>query len=470
MGWLIVFHVVLSHIAMFASYRSVQAAVRYSLVQLILALVIVAGSTRTIPGHDIVVSTRWPIVLFTFGCWAVNAAVAAYGHVRRAALASGPSPAPIDMGRARTPPEPSWPSRVYGLYGMTRRASRRMALLLVGVFAFILLAPQALFVAWTGFLNLGAALYEVGMLPRVAFTNSYFAGGAPEFGFLRGEIAWVIYGVVIAAAVIGLIRGAWSIQRDIQLVTGARPASWRSDRRAMQALDTLAIAAGMRTPKLAIIEDPALNAYATGYSDHDATITVTRGLIRSLNARQLDAVLAHELMHIRNGDLAHMMFVMSLTGAKPASVETPQSHALTWSLIALLVIFIVWTGGLEILRPIVTGPAVVVGAAMMIAVLGVLRSLERVPRLLSRLIYMSIAETREFLADAGAVELTKDAPALISALRKIAADNDLQHVPDSIFAMMISSPRPSVAVVHPALDERIAAIWQHADTLKLSHA
>ena len=197
----------------------------------------------------------------------------------------------------------------------------------------------------------------------------------------------------------------------------------------------------MPMPRVEIMEIPALNAYASGLSPKSASIAVTRGLIEALNDDELEAVLAHELTHVRNRDVRLMVvatiFVgmlsvisyMMLNGA--AKTVGRASNA----------------GGV--------GAVVIVAAVVIAAIAGFFGVLTR----------FAISRSREYMADAGSAELTKNPEALIAALRKISGHDEIEGLPPSMQAMMISASVEGLFATHPTVEARIDALERYAGAL-----
>jgi heat shock protein HtpX len=244
-------------------------------------------------------------------------------------------------------------------------------------------------------------------------------------------------------------------QRMIDFATRAEGISRSDAPRLYNALENLCISRGIPMPKLKIIETEALNAFASGIRRGNYSIAVTRGLLNSLSERELECVLAHELTHIRNKDTQMMVIAVIFAGIiafigdvifrridfpfgyspQPGRSQRRSSDrrgegggAAIIILIALAVIAISW---------------------------GV-----------SVLIRFAISRAREFLADAGAVELTKEPDAMISALRRIEAKAAIADMPSRMHAFFIESPaiNPPMGwfATHPSVEERVMALINYA--------
>ena len=262
--------------------------------------------------------------------------------------------------------------------------------------------------------------------------------------------------VLVVTAIWFAIAWAWN-QRILDLITGAHPVTRQGEPRLWNALETLCISRGLGMPRLAVIEQPARNAFASGLSRATGAVTVTRGLLDSLDDRELEAVLAHELTHIRNGDArlavvaAVFAGILSLPGEMLVRAGNLSGH-----------------GG-----PVGTGRSSPRsssrdggkgGAAILLVVLSL--AIMLLTWALALGLRFALSRNREFLADAGAVELTQDPDALITALRKVAAGSAMPRLPSQVQAMLLDSPGETMGrrwlATHPPLEERIGALVRYA--------
>lgn len=225
-------------------------------------------------------------------------------------------------------------------------------------------------------------------------------------------------------------------QAMIDAMTGARKVERRDYPELYNLLENLAISRGMRTPTLRIIEDPAMNAYASGLHEGRYSVTVTRGLMQALNRDEMEAVLAHELTHVINKDVRTMVIASIFAGIISVIAEMV-FRGLLFS-----------RGGRSNNKN--AGPLMLIGLAA--AAIGFA---------LAFLIRMMLSRTREFVADAGAVELTKNPDAMISALRKISGGPRLQ-APDEVRGMFLENSAEAgfsgLFATHPPIDKRIEAL------------
>lgn len=186
-------------------------------------------------------------------------------------------------------------------------------------------------------------------------------------------------------------------------ISGARPANKAEDKIFSQVVENLCIGAGIPKPKLYVIEDTAMNAFATGRDPEHGVVCATTGILSTLNRTELEGVMAHELSHIRNYDTRLMSVVSVMVG-----------------LIALLADWFMrsmWWGGGRRDRDDDKGN---IGAIIM--VVGIIFAI--ISPIIGQLIQLAISRRREFMADGGSVELTRQPQGLISALQKISADRE----------------------------------------------
>ena len=214
-------------------------------------------------------------------------------------------------------------------------------------------------------------------------------------------------------------------------------------------------------PRLRIIETDARNAFASGVRKGQYSITVTRGLMNALDDAELEAVLGHELTHIENRDVqllvvsAVFVGIISLVG--DLLIRAPR--ALLWSTSR-------GSGGggggggaAAAPRAAAAGAAGGGGGAIVLILIAV--AIFIIARLLAIALSFALSRKREFLADAGSVELTKDPDAMISALRKIAGHSEV-HAPAQVQEMFLDHPRqPGSAASSPPIrrSRRASPTW-----------
>ncbi len=274
------------------------------------------------------------------------------------------------------------------------------------------------------------------------------AGLLPSTGSLGGDFA-LTFRMMVAGAPLAIVAAlAWfaiayfANTAIIDLATGARRVSRQEEPELYNLLENLCISRGLATPRLAIIESPALNAFASGLNERQYAITVTRGLMQTLDRDELEAVLGHELTHVMNRDVRTMVIAAVFTGII--------------TLLAQIVYRAVQYGaiGRSSSRSKGSGLLVVVALAALL-----------VGYLLAVVIRMTLSRTREYVADAGAVELTRNPDAMISALRKIEAGTVKLEAPEAVQAMFLDNEPSGVLdlfATHPPIEKRIAALVKFA--------
>ncbi len=318
----------------------------------------------------------------------------------------------------------------YGLYTHIQSNRRRSIALLIGLFLLVYVLVFA-----------GALLAEA------------LSVNAPLDYLMRAAI----YDWVKAApfATVGTLVWIWIAyqfhQSMIDAVTGATPVTRREEPRLYNLLENLCISRGITMPTLRIADDEALNAFATGLNEKQYSITVTRGLMEKLNDRELEAVLGHELTHIRNGDVRMMVIAVVIAGAISFFGE----------LVFRLFFQASFFGGFGRRR---RGDGEGGGGGAAIAIV-IAIALIVVSWVLSMVIRFALSRQREFLADAGSVELTKDPDAMIWALRKIENRGELTHATSAVMEMCIDNPREGfsdIFATHPSVDARVAALVKFA--------
>lgn len=280
---------------------------------------------------------------------------------------------------------------------------------------------------------------------RSAALVLFFIAFTAFVGWAFGEYLEIGYaGIVLALIVASLLTVFSYYQGDaVALWTaGAAPVTKEQAPELFRIVENLAITAGIPTPRVYVIADPALNAFATGRDPNHASVAVTTGLTERLERSELEGVLAHELSHIRNYDVRLMMLVLVLVGTVALL-----SH---WFLRIS-----VWGGGRGNRRS--NGTAI-------IAILGLVALI--LAPVIANLIKLAVSRKREFLADASGALLTRYPDGLRNALTKIAADNQPLHRANEATAHLFftnpfggSRPRlRSLFSTHPPVEERIAAL------------
>jgi heat shock protein HtpX len=246
------------------------------------------------------------------------------------------------------------------------------------------------------------AAFVVVLLGLLGFTIGFAISGEPAGGIAATALALVVGGL----AGIGTYFAGDSL---VLSVSGAREVDEAAAPQLMNVVREMAIAANVPMPRVYLIEDTAPNAFATGRDPKHASVAVTTGLLEKLDREELQGVLAHELSHVRNLDIRFSLIVGVMVGA-----------------IAILADFFLrftfWGGGRGRGRDSGGGggaQAVVFIIAIVLAILA---------PLISRFIQLAVNRQREYLADASAIELSRNPYGLERALAKISGDPEVLEV------------------------------------------
>jgi len=242
-------------------------------------------------------------------------------------------------------------------------------------------------------------------------------------------------------------------QSIIDAVTGGHEVTRQEQPRLYNLLENLCISRGIPMPKLKIVDSPALNAFASGLNRSQYSVSVTSGLLNALNDREMEAVLGHELTHIRNGDVQLMVIAVIIAGVIGFVAE----------LVFRMFFNSSWRFGSGGRSSSSSDGDKKGGGAFAIILLAI--ALIGLAWGLSLVVRFALSRSREFLADAGSVELTKDPDAMISALRKIEGRGELPGATSAVMEMCIDNPREGFAdlfATHPSVDSRVKALVKYA--------
>jgi heat shock protein HtpX len=264
----------------------------------------------------------------------------------------------------------------------------------------------------------------------------YAMGGGDPFSYAL-SLTIQSLPLAIAVAIGWFVIAYFANQKIIDLATGSRPIERADNPELYNLLENLCISRGMKTPTLRIIENPDLNAFASGLHEGQFSITVTRGLLDHLDHDELEAVLGHELTHIINRDVRTMIIAAVFAGII--------------SLVAQILARALWFRGGGGRRG--GGMLMIVGIAA-----------AAIAALLAVVIRMAISRKREYIADAGSVELTKNADAMISALQKVSGHAHLD-APEEVRGLFLENREEGIFglfATHPPIEKRIAALVQYA--------
>jgi heat shock protein HtpX len=261
-----------------------------------------------------------------------------------------------------------------------------------------------------------------------------------------------IVGVVIAALVAGAsaFGSYWKSDAIALRVSRAEPADPTTYARLHNLVEGLCIAGGLPKPAVYVIDDVAPNAFATGRNAKHASIAVTTGLLDRMDRVELEAVLAHELSHVKNDDILVSTLAVTMVGL--VTLVADFSIRMMW-----------WNGGRRG-RDDRQG-----GAAPWLGFIGL--GILFLSPVLARLLQFAVSRRRETLADVSAIEMTRYPPGMISALEKLRDDTTVVHASSRAIAhLWIEAPVARIEAegrlskwnrlfdTHPPIEERIAAL------------
>lgn len=316
----------------------------------------------------------------------------------------------------------------YGLQTHIWSNNWKSVLLMAGFPILLLLLTYALFLLFAGLS--GASMGADAMAGPFVWAADALTRAWPYA--IAGAILW--FGIAYAF-----------YQGIIDAATGARKVERREEPGLYNLLENLCISRGMTMPALRIIETEGMNAFATGLHEGQYSITVTRGLMNALSDEEMEAVLAHELTHIRNRDVRLLVIAVVFVGI--------------FSFVGELTFRGLARGGLRTRSS--SGRRG--GGGAIIAILAALAMIA-IAYALAIVIRFALSRRREYLADAGAVELTKNPDAMISALQKISG-NAVVNAPAEVREMFIENPHSDFAslfATHPPIEKRIEMLARFA--------
>ena len=253
--------------------------------------------------------------------------------------------------------------------------------------------------------------------------------------------------IVLAGVGIWFVISYFFHTQMIQMATHSEPLERRDNKRVYNLTENLCMSVGMTMPKLYIIESDALNAFASGINEKTFAVTLTRGIINRLNDEELEGVIAHELTHIRNRDVRLLIVTIVFVGI--------------FATIADLALRMLLNGGGNMFSSRNRKNDKGGGAMLLLIILLVAGAIY----FLSILFKLALSRSREYMADAGAVELTHNSMALANALRKISGHSTLKEVGnDEVKELFIDYKAEgffSLFATHPPIEKRIQVLEQY---------
>ena len=254
------------------------------------------------------------------------------------------------------------------------------------------------------------------------------------------------FGGVTIAMILGFIYALTMIFQSTEIVmsmNGAREVDRNEEPVLYHVVEDMAMVAQIPMPRVYVIDDPGLNAFATGSNPQNAAVAATSGLLEIMNREELEAVIGHEVSHIRNLDIRISTIAVALASA--ITLLSSMAGRMMW-----------WggasrsrrnsdrdSGGLEVIMLVISLLAIVLAP------------------LAATLVQLAISRQREFLADASSVELTRNPQGMINALLKLENSQPMTHrVDDASSALYINDPQKpgflkKLFYTHPPISERI---------------
>jgi len=329
-----------------------------------------------------------------------------------------------------------------GMYTQIRRNNIRTIMLLL-LFPAIILGMVWVFLALLNYFG-GGYYDQYGNIVHqldAEVVNAYFINAVP----------WVVIGVGV-----WFLIAYFSNAAMVRAATGARPLQRRENPRIYNIVENLCMTCNMDMPKINIVNDPQLNAFASGIDKSSYAVTLTTGIIDRLNDDELAGVIGHELTHIRNHDTRLLITSIVFVGI----VST------VMSLVVQMMYNMMWFGGGRRDRDNEKGNGLSIIVVLLIG--AVCCAIAYVFTLLTR---FAISRKREYMADAGGAELCGNPLALASALRKISGDPGLSNVKrDDVAQLFIVHPQHfapgimsffnSLFSTHPDTRKRIEILEQ----------
>lgn len=277
---------------------------------------------------------------------------------------------------------------------------------------------------------------NIAIMALLSLTFSLFGiqGLLAENGVDLNLQALLVYSAVIgfSGSFISLFISKWMAKRSMKVHVITSPAS-EVERWLLQTVKLQAERANIGMPEVGIFDHPSPNAFATGWNKNNALVAVSTGLIHSMNKNELEAVLAHEVSHVANGDMVTMTLIQGVVNTFVVFLSRVIGHVVD------RVVFKVERGH---------GPAFWIVSIVAEIVLGIL----------AMTIVMWFSRKREFRADIGGAKLA-GRQNMIAALERLKSGHDAPSMPDEMAAFAINAGKvQKLFASHPPLEDRIQAL------------
>lgn len=254
------------------------------------------------------------------------------------------------------------------------------------------------------------------------------------------------FGGVTIAMILGFIYALTMIFQSTEIVmsmNGAREVDRNEEPVLYHVVEDMATVAQIPMPRVYVIDDPGLNAFATGSNPQNAAVAATSGLLEIMNREELEAVIGHEVSHIRNLDIRISTIAVALASA--ITLLSSMAGRMMW-----------WGGASRSRRSNDRDGGGIEVILLVISLLAIVLA-----PLAATLVQLAISRQREFLADASSVELTRNPQGMINALLKLDNSQPMSHhVDDASSALYINDPQKpgflkKLFYTHPPISERI---------------
>ena len=282
------------------------------------------------------------------------------------------------------------------------------------------------------------------ILLGMVYTVLFFGTDQRDLEIVNDQFINIVPFVLIGTSIWFVIAWLFNLSM-IKMATGSKPLSRIDNKRVYNLVENLCISKGMRLPQIFIIEDDSLNAFASGINENTFSVSLSRGIIDKLDDDELEGVIAHELSHILNRDVRLMIVSIIFVGI--------------FAFIAEMALRSLRFGAFS--RRGKNGGAIILVALAVSAIC----------YLIALLLRFGISRSREYMADAGAAEMTRKPYALASALRKIDRDPLIEAVHNrDVAQLFIENPQPvekkfslgNLFATHPPIKQRIELLDQFA--------
>jgi heat shock protein HtpX len=278
----------------------------------------------------------------------------------------------------------------------------------------------------------------------MVYTVLFFGTDQRDLEIINDQFINIVPFVLIGTSIWFVIAWLFNLSM-IKIATGSKPLNRIDNKRVYNLVENLCISKGMRLPQIFIIEDDSLNAVASGINERTFSVSLSRGIIDKLDDDELEGVIAHELSHILNRDVRLMIVSIIFVGI--------------FAFIAEMALRSLRFGAFS--RRGKNGGAIILVALAVSAIC----------YLIALLLRFGISRSREYMADAGAAEMTRKPYALASALRKIDRDPLIEAVHNrDVAQLFIENPQPvekkfslgNLFATHPPIKQRIELLDQFA--------